>query len=234
MAKGSKKGSRRRDLQQRLVALGGLAVIVGVAVVVLLVAGVLGNQGGGTSRTGIDIQDVELLDTPPIAGRELKVGPQVGKLAPDFKLSDFDGARQRLSDYRGKVVYVNFWATWCVPCQVELPDQFELLNRHEDELAIIAVNRAEPVGRAQDFFQNLPRNDGGTGVSFTVNGLDPDDTLYNKYRGLGMPVSVFVDANGVVTGVHNGLLRLPQMEEEVAEALASAPLAEAAEEIAGS
>ena len=203
--------------------------------VVLLVAGVLGNQGGGTARTGIAIRDVDLLDTPPLVGQaDLKVGPQVGRLAPDFEISDFDGARHTLSDFRGKVVYVNFWATWCFPCQVELPEQQELLARHADDLVIIAVNRAEPVGRAEGFFENLPRLDGGTGVSFTVNGLDLDDTLYNKYRGLGMPVSIFIDANGVVTLVHNGLLRLPQMEEAVAEALASAPLAGAAASSDGS
>jgi hypothetical protein len=101
---------------------------------------------------------------------------------------------------------------------------YELLQRHPDELAVITVNRAEPVGRAEDFFASLPRPDGEKGVSFTVDGLDPDDTLYNEYRGLGMPVSIFIDANGVVTRVHNGLLRLEQMEEAVAEALASAPL----------
>jgi len=55
-----------------------------------------------------------------------------------------------------------------------------------------------------------------------VNGLDPDDTLYQEYRGLGMPVSVFIDANGVVTRVNHGLIRLPQMEEAVAKAMASA------------
>lgn len=228
MAKGSKKSARRRDLQQRLVALAGLGAIVGVAVVILLVAGILGNQGGGTARTGIAIEDAVVLDPSPVVGQpDLKVGAQVGRLAPDFELSDFDGARHRLSDFRGKVVYVNFWATWCVPCQVELPEQQELLERHQDDLVIIAVNRAEPVERAQGFFENLPRLDGGTGVSFTVNGLDPDDTLYNKYRGLGMPVSVFIDANGVVTFVNNGLIRLSQMEEAVAEALASAAVANA-------
>jgi thiol-disulfide isomerase/thioredoxin len=222
MADGTDGGPQTRDLRQRLIALGGIVVIVGVAVVVLLAAGVLGNQGGGTARTGIEIEDVLLLDTQPLPGQpDPGVGPSAGKLAPDFEVSDFDGARHRLSDFRGKVVLVNLWATWCVPCQVELPDQQELLDSHPDDLAIITVNRAEPVGRAQDFFEVLPNNDGGVGVSFTVDGLDPGDTLFNEYRGLGMPMSAFIDANGVVTRVHNGLLRLEQMEEAFAEALQS-------------
>lgn len=230
MPKQAKRSAWTRDLQQRLLALGGLVVIVGVVVVILLAAGVLGNQGGGTASTGVRIEDAVVMDPPPAPGQpNLDVGPQVGKLAPDFEISDFDGARHRLSDFRGKPVYLNFWATWCVPCQVELPDMYELLQRHKDDLAIITVNRAEPVGRAVDYFANIPRGDGQTGVSYTVDGLDPDDTLYNAYRGLGMPVSVFIDANGVVTRVHNGLMRLPQMEEAVAEALQSAPPAETAE-----
>ena len=81
--------------------------------------------------------------------------------------------------------------------------------------------RARRRGAAREFFRHLPRNDGGIGASLTVNGMDPNDALYNKCRGLGMPVSIFIDADGVVTKVYNGLLRLPQMEEAVAMALQS-------------
>ena len=222
MADETNGGSQTRDLRQRLAALGGIVAIVGVAMVLLLAAGVLGNQGGGTARTGIEIEDALLLDTTPLPGQpDPGVGPSAGKLAPNFELSDFDGARQRLSDFRGKVVIVDVWATWCVPCQVELPDLQDLLDRHLDDLAIITVNRAEPVSRAQSFFEDLDNNSGGSGISFTVDGLDPDDTLFDEYRGLGMPLSIFIDANGVVTKVHNGLIRLEQMEEALAEALES-------------
>lgn len=206
-----KKGE---GIRRRLVALGGLVVIVGGAVAALLAAGLLGNQGGGEG-----IESVLLLDLSVDGQPGLDVGPEPRKLAPDFELSAFDGARHRLSDFRGKVVYVNFWATWCIPCQVELPDMEELQAQHDDQLAVIAVNRREPLGRASTYFRNLPRNDGGTGVSFTVNGIDPDDTLYAEYRALGMPASFFIDPNGVVTRVFNGLIRLPQMEEALAEAL---------------
>jgi len=209
--------ARRGSLGQRLVALAGLAVIVGAVVGILLAAGLLGSQGGGEG-----VEEVRLLDPPRTAGQEgLRIEAAVGKLAPDFELSDFDGARHRLSDFRGKAVYLNFWATWCTPCLIELPDIYDLAQRHEGELAVITVNRAQRVGIAREYLQNLPRNDGGIGASFTVNGMDPNDALYNKYRGLGMPVSIFIDADGVVTKVYNGLLRLPQMEEAVAMALQS-------------
>lgn len=209
--------NRTQDIGRRLSALAGLVAIVSGALGLLLAAGLLGNRGGGQG-----IESVRLLDPP--AGQEgLGVGPEAGKLAPDFEISAYDGTRHRLSDFRGKAVYVNFWATWCVPCQVELPDMQQLQAQHRDELVVIAVNRREPLSRAEIYFRNLPRNEGGRGVSFTVNGLDPDDKLYQEYRALGMPASFFIDANGVVTRVFNGLIRLPQMEEAVAEALQSSP-----------
>jgi thiol-disulfide isomerase/thioredoxin len=212
--------TRGRDLRARLTALAGLVVIVGGVTLALFFAGVLGGQGGGETDGGVAIRNAQVLAPPPAPGRgELNVAPKVGSLAPDFEISDYSGVRHRLSSFRGRPVYVNFWATWCVPCQAELPDIQELLDRHKDELVIITVNRREPLERARTYFQNIEKLDGEPGISFSVNGLDPDDTLYREYRGLGMPVSVFIDANGVVTRVDNGRIRLPQMEEAVAEAM---------------
>jgi len=233
--KREERSSGGRDLQARLTALAGLVVIVGSAAAILFAVGVLGGQGGGTTATGIKIEDALLLDTPQVAALgELSIEPKVGSLAPDFEISSFDGSRQRLSDYRGKPVYLNFWATWCIPCQVELPEMQELLDRHKDELAIITVNRAEPLGRAENFFSNIEKLNGEPGISFTVDGMDPDDTLYNEYRGLGMPVSVFIDANGKVVKVFNGLIDLSIMEESLAEAVASTRASESGSSDAGS
>ena len=211
-------------IRSRLQALAGLVVIVGGVTLALFLAGVLGGQGGGETESGVKIEDAQVLAPPPAPGRgDLGVAPKVGALAPDFEISDYSGVRQRLSSFRGKPVYLNFWATWCVPCQAELPDIQELLDRHKDELVVIAVNRREPLDRARAYFENIERLDGKPGISFSVNGLDPDDTLYREYHGLGMPVSVFIDGDGVVTRVNNGQIRLAQMEEALAEAIASAP-----------
>jgi thiol-disulfide isomerase/thioredoxin len=199
----------RRTAKQRLVALGGLVVIVGVAVVVLLAAGILG--GGG------DAEAVELQEAPAVDG-VTEVGPSSGKVAPDFVISDFDGSRHRLSDRRGKVVYINFWATWCDPCQKELPDIARLQEEYGEDLVVIAVNRREPTARAEEFFANVPTLDGGQGVDFPVNGLDPDDTLFLEYRGLGMPTSIFVSPGGVITGRTDGIMSLEEMRSAVENA----------------
>ena len=233
--KREERSSGGRDLQTRLKALAGLVVIVGSAAAILFAVGVLGGQGGGTTATGIKIEDALVLETSQVAALgELSIEPKAGSLAPDFEISGFDGSRQRLSDYRGKPVLLNFWATWCIPCQIELPEMQELLDRHKDELAIITVNRAEPLDRAENFFRNIEKLNGDPGISFTVDGMDPDDTLYNEYRGLGMPVSVFIDANGKVVKVFNGLIDLSIMEESLAEAVASARVSESGPSDAGS
>ncbi len=201
-----------RSAQQRLIALAGLVAIVGVASLLLWLGGVLGNQGGG--------EPVLILDTPPAEGRgELQVGTQKGQLAPNFEISDFDGVRHRLTDFRGQVVYVNFWASWCLPCQIELPEMAALQEEFPDDLVIISVNRRESLDRAETYLRGIPLLDGGKGVEFTVNGMDPDDTLFDLYRGIAMPSSFFVDPDGVISAVGHGLIVLEQMRTAVHGAL---------------
>jgi len=202
---------------QRLVALVGLVAIVGAVIAVLFALDVIGGVSG--------IRKVSLAEPPRLLGQEsLAVGPGVGELAPDFELSDFQDDRYSLSEFRGKAVYVNFWATWCTPCLVELPDIQTLQTNHADELVVITVNRQEPVERARNFFASLPLRDGGAGVTFAVNGMDPNDTLYRELVGFGMPASLFIDASGVISSTYNSIIPLSTMEDAVAQALASAPI----------
>ena len=232
--KREERSSGGRDLQTRLKALAGLVVIVGSAAAILFAAGVLGGQGGGTTETGIEIENVELVETPPVG--DLDVAAREGSLAPDFVISDFDGSRHRLSDFRGTPVFVNFWATWCIPCQRELPDVQELADRHQDDLVVISINRAEPLDRAEAFLSNIEKLNGEPGISFTVDGLDPSEGLYQKYAPIPgvMPVSYFLDANGKVIKLYGGLISLEMMEESLAEAVASAGASESGPSDAGS
>ncbi len=208
---------------QQFLPLAGLVVIVGGAIAVLAATGLFGDQGGGTTDTGVKIENVAVLEPPRTAEQaDLEIGPEAGQLAPDFEISDSNGSRRRLSEFRGKPVYLNFWATWCTPCLKELPDIAELQQRLKDELVIIVVNRREPLGDATSYLANLPRLDGGNGVSFDINGQDPGDTLYGEYQGATfMPLSFFIDAEGVITSRYNGIIPLETMEDAVSEALTS-------------
>jgi len=205
-----------RELRRRLLTLLAVTAVVSSVIAVLAVAGIFSDGTG-------DIVAAKVVETPdsPAKPGGLSVEAKVGSLAPNFEFSDFDGDRHQLSDFRGRPVYLNFWATWCGPCREELPDMQELLERHGDAdgLAVIALNRGEPLSRAQSFLKGISRLDGGKGVTFTVNGLDPDSTVFRAYRGVGMPTSVFIDKDGVVRFVWTGLLRLSEMEAALQETI---------------
>jgi len=204
--------------------LAGLGAIVAVVIAVLAASGLFG-RGGGTTSSGVPILDAVVREPPAPPGvTDFEVGVGKGKYAPDFEASRLDtGERVRLSDFRGRPVYLNFWASWCIPCRIEMPDIAQLMKNHP-ELVVIGINRGQTVSRAQKFLDSIELKDGTKGMHFTVTVMDPTDRLYNEFRGLGMPVSIFMDANGKITRVHNSLLLLPQMEQFYAETIASAPL----------
>jgi thiol-disulfide isomerase/thioredoxin len=90
-----------------------------------------------------------------VQAQELKPWP--GVITPALSLSDLEGKPHRLADYRGKVVLVNFWATWCVPCREEMPS----IERLRTSLAgrpfvVLAVNLAEPESRIRKFLEAVP------------------------------------------------------------------------------
>ncbi|HXG36417.1 MAG TPA: TlpA disulfide reductase family protein [Dehalococcoidia bacterium] len=204
---------------RRLGGLLGLVVIVGGVIGLLYAAGLLGSQGGGTTDTGVKIENARLIETQPPPGvSEFTVGPTVGRFAPNFEASHMDsGARVKLSDFRGRPVYLNWFASWCVPCRAEIPDIDKLQKRHPD-LIVIGINREEPLSRARSFLESIGLDDGARGFQYRVPLMDPDGTLYRAYRGLGMPVSIFLNAEGRVVRVYNGQLTLEQMETFYAEA----------------
>lgn len=109
--------------------------------------------------------------------------------APDFDLKDIDGNRHHLSDYRGKVVIVNFWATWCPPCRFELPSMEKLWQATRDKgVVILAVNLGENEDTIFTFTSDYP-------VSFPLL-MDLDSSVTKEYSVLGIPTSFVIDPNG--------------------------------------
>ena len=126
--------------------------------------------------------------------------PLVGKPAPDFTLKALDGRDVALADFHGRPVLINFWASWCPPCQLEMPDLVRTYaDRSADGLVVLAVNLTtqDTITNVRDFVKafNLP---------FPVL-LDETDTVSRDlYRLRGIPMSVFVDRAGVVSRVRIG------------------------------
>ena len=119
--------------------------------------------------------------------QELK--PWTGGATPPLALQDLEGRPHRLEDYRGKVVLINFWATWCEPCRAEMPS----LNKLRAALAgrpfaVLAVNLAEPESRVKRFMEQVP-------LDFPVL-LDRDTAVAKGWQARILPASFLVGADG--------------------------------------
>lgn len=140
------------------------------------------------------------------------VGVEVGELAPNFSASNFEGERFELADFRGKVVFLNFWASWCGPCRAEMPAMQDLLERYGDDLIVVAVNNQEAYRPATRFIEALD-------VSYSEFGLDPSGEIVEAYKVITMPTSYFIDAEGRISAVHLGQITFDEMVERFEEAL---------------
>jgi len=117
----------------------------------------------------------------------------VGKAAPDFTLSDLNDKPYRLSDFRGKVVFLNFWATWCKPCREEMPSM-EILNKNfeKDGLVILAVS-IDRVTTTKD----IPPFVKGMNLTFPVL-IDSWGKTDMPYKRMGVPETFIIDQQGVI------------------------------------
>ncbi len=120
-----------------------------------------------------------------------------GQPAPDFALRSSTGENLRLSEYRGDVVMINFWATWCGPCRQEMPLLDDLYNRYQRVgFNLLGVNIDDDSSRAMDMMAEL-------GVNFPVL-FDDRKEVSRMYDVDAMPVTILVDREGNVRYVHQG------------------------------
>ncbi|HEX7035149.1 MAG TPA: TlpA disulfide reductase family protein [Pseudomonadales bacterium] len=117
--------------------------------------------------------------------------------APDFTLKSLDGSNLRLEEYRGQVVLINFWASWCGPCRQEMPLLDRLHQRYEDAgFAVLGINVEGEEAPARQLIDKIP-------VSFPVL-IDQGQQVSERYELQAMPSTVVVDRDGVVRYVHRG------------------------------
>ncbi len=119
--------------------------------------------------------------------------PEKGILAPDFSLEDLSGRRIEIKSLRGKVVFLNFWATWCVPCREEMPTMEKLDRELKSQgLEIVAVDYKEGPSDVRAFFAQL-------GLTFTAL-MDKEGKVSNDYGTWSVPLSVFINRKGELAG----------------------------------
>ena len=148
--------------------------------------------------------------------------PTVGMQAEDFRLTDLTGKEQSLSQYRGRIVLLNFWATWCKPCTTEMPAMQASFDKlHDKGFVVIAVNELEDDARVREHIKQY-------GHTFPVL-MDRDNKVANQFGVFGLPVSVFIDQEGRVQEyIKGGLLTEQKIEETVARIQKNEPMKAAA------
>ena len=130
--------------------------------------------------------------------------------ALDFKLKDLNGKDVSLSDFKGKKVFLNFWASWCRPCKDEMPDIEKLYGSTKDtDLVILAVNIGEDKATAKSFMENNKLN-------FTVL-LDSNQSVAAQYSISAIPTSFFIDKKGNIVSTVRGGMTLEQMKYNISK-----------------
>ena len=134
--------------------------------------------------------------------------PLVGGPAPEISLKDLQGHEVRLSDFRGKVVLLNFWATWCKPCKEEMPAMQTSYEKLRDKgFVVLAVNELEDTDKVAQHIRDH-------GHTFEVV-MDRNNTVANRYGVVGLPVSFLIDAQGIVRERITGSLLTESKIEEM-------------------
>jgi len=189
-----------------LLLLGG-SILIGFAAVLLVFGSRWIGRGNDQSETLVLEQNPDRETTP--AGRavySLDNLVQVGDTAQDFALGDLDGNQYRLSEMRGHPVMLNFWATWCAPCQVEMPELQAAFEKHqEDGLIMLALDYDEPESAVRSFFYEE------FNLTFTPL-LDEDGVVAANYGIYNFPSTLFVDPDGVIQAIHRGPMVQSQIE----------------------
>jgi thiol-disulfide isomerase/thioredoxin len=132
----------------------------------------------------------------------------MGRSIGNFSLEDLEGETINLSDYEGKYVLLNAWATWCPPCRAEMPDLNIFFKEHQDKgFEILAINAGETRELAADFADSI-------GLGFKVL-LDSDGDVLGGLGITGFPTSILIDPEGKVAMIHIGMISPEDLDNKV-------------------
>ena len=144
-----------------------------------------------------------------VVSDDKSTGITIGKTAPDFELETLEGKKAKLSDYRGKKVILNFWASWCPPCREEMPEFQRIYSENKDKLVVVGVNLQESRENAEAFIEKLS-------ITFPIL-LDPNSQVKDMYNVFTQPVTYFIDESGKIVDKKFGPLTSEEIDEKIAK-----------------
>ncbi|RWQ71299.1 redoxin domain-containing protein [Bacillus cereus] len=183
-----------------------------IIVVLLCLAGYAAYEQLGNKEQAVKVKQ----EKSEAAMKEIiaRNGIEIGKSAPDFELTKLDGTNVKLSDLKGKKVILNFWATWCGPCQQEMPDMEAFYKEHKENVEILAINYTpSEKGGGEEKVSNFIKE---KGITFPVL-LDKNIDVTTAYKVITIPTSYFIDTKGVIQDKFIGPMTQKEMEKRVAK-----------------
>lgn len=160
------------------------------------------NEGAIYSQTPADNSEVEnpmVNDAPELESKDPAI---------DFTLKDLEGNDVSLSDFEGKIVLLNFWATWCGFCDLEMPDLERLYTVNED-VVVLGINVGEDLDLVKEYVDEKK-------ISFPIV-LDETTDIASDYLVSGLPTSYFIDENGMIYGKFSGMMTYDMMQEFISD-----------------
>lgn len=207
--KNGRLAEKKAPRNKTMTILASVAIFTGLSLLLWLGlrpsadATVNASATSGEAATSGDVGAVE-----PKAGEM----PQKGMFAPDFHLTTLKGEDVSLSDYKGDVVAVNLWATWCPPCRAELPGMNAVYDAYKgDGLVMLAVNGREEESLVAEFIN-------AEGFTFPVL-LDPSGQVMGLYSVYSFPTTYIIDRDGIIQHVQTGPISAQDFEMVIAPLL---------------
>jgi thiol-disulfide isomerase/thioredoxin len=190
------EGDQRPSRKATLLAMAGVALALGL---IWLAPGINDGPPSSAGRTAVATEAGEESDSDP-----------VGKPAPlEFTLKDMNGADVTLASFKGRVILLNFWATWCGPCRAEIPALIELQQQYGKDVVILGVSVDDPVEKLKPYATDMKMNY----PVLVGNGREDFQDAYGPLWGI--PGSVFIDRDGKIAKRHSGIASKEQFERQI-------------------
>ena len=168
---------------------------VGIVIAILIISGFIVKMVKSTVEITEPTDTVQAAYATSVIDNES--GLEKGKASPNFELPTLSGENMKLTDYKGKIVILNFWASWCGPCKVEMPHMQNYYKKNKDaaNVEIIAVNMTSEERGGQKSIQKFVKE---YGLTFPIL-LDNDGEVLDLYNIITIPITYVIDTDGVIS-----------------------------------